>query len=55
MPIPNYADAVRFVRRQPRINASTLADGLGIRWSLAEHWVIDGFLFTRYVKDELLA
>jgi hypothetical protein len=35
MPIPTYADAVRFVRRQPRINASTLADGLGIRWSLA--------------------
>jgi hypothetical protein len=35
MPIPSYADAVRFVRRQPRINTSTLADGLGIRWSLA--------------------
>ncbi|MFM7690177.1 MAG: hypothetical protein ACKPAC_12090 [Alphaproteobacteria bacterium] len=35
MPIPTYADAVRYVRRQPRINASTLSDGLGIRWSLA--------------------
>jgi len=35
MPIPTYADAVRYVRRQPRINTSTLADGLGIRWSLA--------------------
>ena len=35
MPIPSYADAVRYVRRQPRINTSTLADGLGIRWSLA--------------------
>ena len=35
MPIPSYADAVRFVRRQPRINTSKLADGLGIRWSLA--------------------
>ena len=35
MPIPSYADAVRFVRRQPRINTTTLADGLGIRWSLA--------------------
>jgi len=35
MPIPTYADAVRFVRRQPRINTSALADGLGIRWSLA--------------------
>jgi hypothetical protein len=35
MPIPSYADAVRYVRRQPRINTSALADGLGIRWSLA--------------------
>jgi len=35
MSIPSYADAVRFVRRQPRINASTLADGLGIRWGVA--------------------
>lgn len=35
MPIPSYADAVRYVRRQPRINTSTLADGLTIRWSLA--------------------
>jgi len=35
MPIPSYAEAVRYVRRQPRINTSTLADGLGIRWSLA--------------------
>jgi hypothetical protein len=35
MPIPSYAEAVRYVRRQPRINASTLSDGLGIRWSLA--------------------
>ena len=35
MPIPSYADAVRYVRRQPRINTSTLADGLAIRWSLA--------------------
>jgi hypothetical protein len=35
MPIPSYTDAVRYVRRQPRINTSTLADGLGIRWSLA--------------------
>lgn len=35
MPIPSYADAVRHVMRQPRINTSTLADGLGIRWSLA--------------------
>jgi hypothetical protein len=35
MPIPSYADSVRYVRRQPRINTSTLADGLGIRWSLA--------------------
>lgn len=35
MPPPTYADAVRYVRRQPRINTSTLADGLGIRWSLA--------------------
>jgi hypothetical protein len=35
MSIPSYADAVRYVRRQPRINTSTLADGLGIRWALA--------------------
>jgi hypothetical protein len=35
MPIPTYADAVRYVRRQPRINTSTLADGLGIRWGIA--------------------
>lgn len=35
MPIPSYADAVRFVRRQPRINTSTLADGLGVRWGIA--------------------
>lgn len=35
MTIPSYAEAVRYVRRQPRINTSTLADGLGIRWSLA--------------------
>ena len=35
MPIPTYADAVRYVRRQPRINASTLSDGLGIRWGVA--------------------
>ncbi len=35
MPIPSYADAVRYVRRQPRINTSTLADGLGIRWGIA--------------------
>ncbi len=35
MSIPSYADAVRFVRRQPRINASTLADGLGVRWGVA--------------------
>jgi hypothetical protein len=35
MSIPSYADAVRFVRRQPRINTSTLADGLGIRWGVA--------------------
>ncbi|MCA3367675.1 MAG: hypothetical protein INF79_18880 [Roseomonas sp.] len=35
MPNPSYADAVRYVRRQPRINTSTLADGLGVRWSLA--------------------
>ena len=35
MAIPSYADAVRYVRRQPRINTSTLADGLGIRWALA--------------------
>lgn len=35
MSIPTYADAVRFVRRQPRINTSTLADGLGIRWGVA--------------------
>jgi hypothetical protein len=35
MPIPSYADAVRFVRRQPRINTSTLADSLGVRWRLA--------------------
>lgn len=35
MPIPSYADAVRYVRRQPRINTSTLADGLGIRWGVA--------------------
>jgi len=35
MPIPSYADAVRYVRRQPRINTSTLADGLAIRWALA--------------------
>ena len=35
MPIPSYADAVRYVRRQPRINTSTLADGLGIRWGAA--------------------
>jgi hypothetical protein len=35
MAIPSYSDAVRYVRRQPRINTSTLADGLGIRWSLA--------------------
>jgi len=25
------------------------------RWNLLEQWVIDGFLFTRYVKDDLLA
>lgn len=35
MPIPTYADAVRYVRRQPRINTSTLADGLGVRWGIA--------------------
>ncbi len=35
MSIPTYADAVRYVRRQPRINTSTLADGLGIRWGIA--------------------
>lgn len=35
MPTPTYADAVRYMRRQPRINTSALADGLGIRWSLA--------------------
>ena len=35
MSIPTYADAVRFVRRQPRINTSTLADGLGVRWGVA--------------------
>jgi hypothetical protein len=35
MSIPTYADAVRYVRRQPRINTSTLADGLGIRWGVA--------------------
>ena len=35
MPIPTYADAVRYVRRQARINTSTLADGLGVRWGVA--------------------
>jgi hypothetical protein len=35
MPTPSYADAVRYVRRQSRINASTLSDGLGVRWGVA--------------------
>lgn len=35
MSIPSYADAVRFVRRQSRINTSTLADALGVRWGVA--------------------
>jgi hypothetical protein len=25
------------------------------RWHLKEHWVIDGFLFTRYLKNGTLA
>lgn len=31
----SYDDAMRFVRRQSRISTNSLADGLGIRWSLA--------------------
>lgn len=31
----SYDDAVRYVRRQSRISTNSLADGLGIRWSLA--------------------
>lgn len=25
------------------------------RWTLVEHWVVEGFLFTRYLKEGLLA
>ncbi|MBM3587192.1 MAG: hypothetical protein FJX33_05160 [Alphaproteobacteria bacterium] len=39
MPTPTYADAVRYVRRHPRINTSTLSDGLGICWSLAPDYL----------------
>ena len=31
----SYDDAMRFVRRQSRISTNSLADGLGIHWSLA--------------------
>jgi hypothetical protein len=31
----SYDDAMRYVRRQSRISTNSLADGLGIRWSLA--------------------
>lgn len=35
MPSACYEDAVRYVRCQSRISTNSLADGLGIRWSLA--------------------